>query len=257
MKYTAELETATEIAYRAGEMMRSYVASDHPRTMKQDGTPVTAADTAINRMVVEMLRTAFPSDVVIGEEESTGDYGMGRRWFCDPIDGTKAFTWGVPTAMFSLALVVDGAPVVAVCYEPMLDKLYCAVEGEGAYMNSVRIRVNASSLSEGIVAIASAPEDIRSNPIVERILAGGYTTAVFSGAVYKALAVADGRFAGYVEHKVNAYDIAAADLIVTEAGGTVVSLDGVQHDYSQPIKGCIVTNRACHKDMTALVRSAI
>ena len=256
MTFERELKIATMVAYEAGEIMRTYSVSDNEPMTKQDGTPVTVADTSINRMVIERLAVAFPGDVVVGEEESSGDYGRGRIWLCDPIDGTKAFTWGVPTAMFSLALVIDGKPVVGVCYEPMLDKLYTATRGEGSYCNSIPLRVNESEASKGIVAIASAPDDIRSNPIVGRILDAGFTTAVFSGAVYKAAAVADGRFAAYVEHKVNAYDIAAVDLIVTEAGGTVTGLDGKAHDYSHPIKGCVVTNSVCHQEIMRLVEGA-
>ena len=256
MSYEQELTVAMDVARSAGEIMRAYFHAEQGREIKQDGTPVTLADTTINALVIERLKAAFPEDIVIGEEESTGGYGMGRRWLCDPVDGTKAFTWGVPTAMFSLALVVDGRPVVAVCYEPMLDMLYSATKDGGAYCNARELHVNESTLSDGIVAIASAPDDIRSNPIVHELLAAGLTTAVFSGAVYKATAVADGRFAGYVEHKVNAYDIVAVDLIVTEAGGVVTSLDGALHDYSAPLKGAIVANGVTHKKLVEIVGKA-
>lgn len=257
MSYELELNKAIDIAYQAGAVMRQYFQVDHGRSTKSDGTPVTIADTTINTLVISSLASAFPDDIVIGEEESTGAYGLGRRWICDPIDGTKAFTWGVPTAMFSLALVVDGQPVVGVCYEPMLDTLYTATRGNGAYRNGQPIRVNTDSLEQGILAIASAPEDIKTNPIVGRILDSGVTTAVFSGAVYKAAAVADGRFMGYVEHKVNAYDIAAIDLIVTEAGGKVSGLDGVRHDYSAPLKGVVVSNGVIHDYLVALCQDVM
>ena len=94
--------------------MRQYFDIDQEGEWKDDGTPVTIADTAINRLVIERIVEAFPEDGVIGEEESNTEYGMGRKWFCDPIDGTKAYTWGVATAMFSLGLVVDGVPVAGV-----------------------------------------------------------------------------------------------------------------------------------------------
>lgn len=105
-----ELEVAKSIALKAGEVMRQYFYDGQQKVIKDDGTPLTIADTTINRMVIEKLAKEFPEDGTIGEEESTTDYGQGRKWICDPIDGTKAYTWGVPTAMFSLALVVDGAP---------------------------------------------------------------------------------------------------------------------------------------------------
>jgi myo-inositol-1(or 4)-monophosphatase len=252
--YIEELNVAKSIAMDAGDIMKHYFYADQQRTTKSDGTPVTIADTTINTLVIDRLKTVFPADVVIGEEESTGGYGAGRRWFCDPIDGTKAFSWGVPTALFSLGLVVDGKPVVSVCYEPMLDRLYSAVTGEGAYMNTDRLHVNQQGLEDGILAIASAPADIRNNEIVHRILDEGITTAIFSGAAYKASAVADGRFVGYVEHKVNAYDMAAVELIVREAGGMVTGLDGKPNDYSAPIKGSIVSNGYIHDELIRLVK---
>lgn len=246
MRYDLELDVATNIAKEAGAVMRHYFRGDQGRMVKEDGTPVTLADTTINSLVIARLSEKFPDDIVIGEEESTGTYGMGRRWLCDPVDGTKAFTWGVPTAMFSLALIVDGRPVVGVCYEPMLDHLYTATVGNGAFCNGQRMQVNQQNLKNGILAIASSTDDIRTNPAIQRILDSGVTTAVFSGAVYKASAVADGRFIGYVEGKVNAYDVAAVDLIVTEAGGTVTSLDGKPHDYSSPLKGVVMSNGTVH-----------
>lgn len=255
MKFQAELEFAMRTAHEAGVVMRKYMYADQKRSVKSDGTPLTIADRLINDLVIHELEKAFPGDGLIGEERSTAKYGMGRRWICDPIDGTKAFTWGVPTAMFSLALVIDGRPVVGVCLEPMLGRMYHAVEEEGAFLNDRPINVNDSPLKDGILAIASGPEDIRSNPIVGRILDSGQTTAIFSGAVYKALGVADGRFVGYIEHKVNAYDIAAVDVIVTEAGGRVTSLEGSRHDYSQPLKGVVISNGSVHQPLLKLVNS--
>ncbi len=256
MNYEKELRVALDIASEAGSVMRTYFRADQQRVIKQDGSPVTVADTLINTLVIKHLNQAFPDDVVIGEEESTGDYGTGRRWLCDPVDGTKAYTWGVPTAMFSLALVIDGRPVLGVCYEPMLEMMYSAVSGEGAFCNGNPLSVSESSLSEGILAIASDPSDIRKNSIVTRILDEGITTAVFSGAVYKSTAVADGRFTGYIEHKVNAYDIAAIDVIVTEAGGRVTSLSGERHDYSASLKGVVVSNGHVHDELVNIANGS-
>ena len=126
--YTKELAVAKQIAREAGEIMRYYFfATDMCVETKEDSSPVTEADIKINSLVIERLATAFADDGVIGEEQSTATYGTGRRWGCDPIDGTKGFIWGAPTAMFSLGLVVDGTPVLGVCYESIVDELYWAV----------------------------------------------------------------------------------------------------------------------------------
>lgn len=253
MNYEIELATAKQIAAEAGEIMRRYFRADQQRVIKDDGTPLTIADTTINRMVIERLEAVFPEDGIIGEEESTADYGMGRKWFCDPIDGTKAFTWSVPTAMFSLGLVVDGRPVMGVCYEPMLDRLYWAVAGQGAYCNDQKLAVNQAELANGVLAISSSPSDYRSGGVMARLIESGVTSAVFSGAVYKSSAVADGRFMGYVETKVNAHDMAAIQVVVEEAGGRVTDLRGNEYDYTQPFRGTLVSNGLVHDELLGII----
>ena len=252
--YTDELEQAKELAREAGEIMRQYFDGNQEMTIKEDSSPLTIADTAINRLVIEQLSKAFPDDGVIGEEESTTEFGMGRIWFCDPIDGTSAFTWGVPTAMFSLALVVDGRPVVGVCYEPMLDKLYWAVIGEGAYCNGQRIRVNDQTLETGLLGIISDAYRLRhETPYIDELLDRKINLAPFYGAVAKCVRVAEGRLVGYLEEYVSAHDVAASNVIVAEAGGRMTGLDGKEIDYSRPFKGAIVSNSIVHDELAHIV----
>jgi len=255
--FDTELSVAKDIAYTAGAIMRQYFDSEQLRTIKKDGTPVTVADTQVNAMVIAELRRSFPEDGVIGEEESTADYGMGRRWICDPIDGTKAFTWGVPTAMFSLALVVDGVPKVGVCYEPMLDKMYWAVAGGEAFCNDTVIRVNDESLADGIVAVVSSAEIIRhSAKFLQVLFDRKVQLAVFSGAVAKSVRVAEGRFSGYIDQEyVSPHDIAAAQVIIQAAGGVVTGLQSEELDYSKPFRGVVVSNRIIHDELIGIVNS--
>lgn len=252
-----ELDIAIQIAHEAGAIMRQYFDADQQRVIKSDGSPLTIADTTINRMVIERLAEHFPDDIVIGEEESTGEYGMGRRWFCDPIDGTKAFTWGVPTAMFSLGLVIDGRPTMGVCYEPMLDQMYTAVHGEGAYRNGQKLQVNTQSLEEGILGTISSHYRIRHEAAyLDTLLDRHVDMAMFSGAVAKCIRVAEGRFTGYIEELVNGHDMAAAELIVTEAGGRVTDLNGDILDYSRPLKGAVTSNGVVHDELLRLIDAA-
>lgn len=252
--YQAELTTAKLIAKKAGTIMLRYFDGDQQIEAKDDGSPVTIADKLINSMVIEELGKAFPDDVVIGEEESTGDYGMGRRWFCDPIDGTKAYTWGTPTAMFSLGLVVDGKSMMGVAYEPVTDKLYWATKGGGAFCNDHSIHVNTQNLRNGILGTISSQYRIRREaPYFDALLDMHVTMAAFSGAVAKCIRVAEGRFVGYIEELVNAHDMAASDVIITEAGGKVTDLHGNEFDYSKPFRGTIVSNGIVHDELVKIV----
>lgn len=234
--------------------MLEYFDVDHYKNIKSDGTPLTIADIQINAMTIRELRAAFPGDVVIGEEESTGEYGQGRRWFCDPIDGTKGYTWGTPTAMFSLGLVVDGSPIVGVTYDPFLDRLYWAVVGQGAFCNGARLNVSHEGLDTGTVAVASDVKEIqKSSPYLGRMIDKNVQMAVFSGAVYKMMLIAQGKIVGFVSTKVNAYDMAASQVIVTEAGGIVTNQTGDEYDYTKPFRGALVSNGASYAALKSLL----
>ena len=256
--YDHELQVAKRIALKAGEIMRQYFEADQERLIKSDGTPLTIADTKIHQLVATEIALAFPEDILVSEEGKNQDYGMGRRWLCDPIDGTKAFTWGVPTAMFSLGLVVDGVPTVGVAYEPMLDKIYWAVKDQPAYCNDQVIKVNQQDLAEGILATISSPYRLRrQSSYIDAILdyPQRIDLATFSGAVAKSVRVADGRFVGYIEELVNNYDIAAVQVIVESAGGKITDMQGRQLDYSKAFRGCIVSNGTVHEELVELCRS--
>lgn len=254
MAYEKELQVARDIARKAGDIMLHYFDGDQQRVIKSDGSPVTIADTSINSLVIAELAKEFPEDGVIGEEESNTEYGMGRKWFCDPIDGTKAFTWGIPTAMFSLALVVDGRPVVGVAYDPFLNRMYTGIVGQGSSCNDQKLSVNNDGLDGGIVAMTSSVTEIVTNPVyVQKLRNAGSQLALFSGAVYKSVLVARAKTVGYFESKVNAHDMAAVEVIVAEAGGKVTGFAGEQLNYSKPFKGAVVSNGLVHDELLSSI----
>ena len=245
-----ELAVAVELARTAGEIMRQYFDGDQKVTIKTDGSPVTIADLEINKMVIEKLTEVFPSDGVIGEEESNSDYGMGRKWFCDPIDGTRAFTWGVPTAMFSLGLCIDGESVLGVAYDPFLDRIYTATKGSGAFCNDESISVSGLTLKQGIVVLTDrSKKEIEMSNFHKYVANNELPTAVFNGSVYKGTLIARGKLVGLAEKNISPHDIAAIDIIVREAGGKVTDLDGNALDYSKDFKGAIVSNAAAFEQI--------
>lgn len=252
--YSKELTAAKSIAKQAGVIMRRYFDAGVASTQKQDGSPVTAADIEINKLVIEEITKNF-GDVVVGEEESTGDYGMGRRWICDPIDGTRAFTWGLPFAMFSLALVIDGTPTVAVAYDPFLNRLYEATQGGGSFCNGTALHVSTKELSSGNIAVSSSPvkvlQDKTYAALLNNLIEAGAQLGSFNGSVYKGCLVARGNFVGYLERGIHAHDVAATDLIVREAGGMVTGFDGKRLDYSKPFRGAVMSNGVAHEKLLA------
>lgn len=244
-----ELQTAKEIALEAGDIILKYFDGEQRIELKEDFSPVTKADKLVNRMVIERLSEYFPEDGIIGEEESTAEYGMGRKWICDPIDGTVAFVWGLPTSMFSLALVIDGKPHVAVTYDPYLKRLYTSIINKGSFCNSKKLSVSNKTLKRGHVATTGSPERIKQLKFIEDLQNKGAYIATYSGCVHKSCQVARGKFEGYIETGVSGYDMAAVDLIVREAGGNVTSLTGEKLDFSKAFTGAVISNGLVHDEL--------
>ena len=140
------LEFAKEIAYEAGKIIKKYFNEESGVNYKFDQTIVTKADTEINRILIDRVKEKFPTHSVDGEEEKFGNSDY--VWVCDPVDGTAMYARHIPVAVFSLALVVDGVPIVGVVYDAFLNNLYYATKGNGAYKNNSKISVNEIKLND-------------------------------------------------------------------------------------------------------------
>lgn len=243
--FNKELETATSIAKEAGIIMLKYFDTDQQVETKKDNTWVTIADKSINSLVIERLSKSFPLDGVIGEEESTTDYGYGRKWFCDPIDGTAGYVNGVPTAMFSLALVIDGKPKMGVAYDPYLDRMYTGTVG-GSFCNGKVLQVSNKDLKTGTVAVTGSVKSLLKANYLKKMVEDKISLTCFSGAVNKCCLIAKGKLVAYVEHGANAHDMAAVQVILEGAGGKVTSTEGKGLDYSKRFKGIIASNSIVH-----------
>ncbi len=252
--YKKELRMAIKIAKKAGRIMLKYFDGDQHIEVKSDRSFVTIADKEINSLVIKMLQKYFPEDGIIGEEESTAEYGMGRRWICDPIDGTAGYVWGVPTAMFSLGLVVDGVPTVGVAYDPFLKKIFTGIKGQKSKCNNKVISVSTRTLKDsGIVGVSGGVKRLVDSPFFRRLIEEKVRVACFSGAVYKCCLVATGKFVGYVEN-VNPHDLAASHVIIEGAGGKVTDFNNQKLDYTKVFKGAVISNGIVHDELVSYIQ---
>jgi fructose-1,6-bisphosphatase/inositol monophosphatase family enzyme len=247
--YDKEKEAAISIAKEAGKIINEYFDIDQQIEIKEDRTPVTIADKKVNSLVIERLAAVFPDDGIIGEEESTSEYGMGRKWICDPIDGTAGYTWGTPTAFFSLALVVDGSPVLGVAFDPFTDKMYVGQKGQPSECNGKMISVSSLPINQGTLAVTGSIKNLFRSLYLKKLIDDKIKLACFSGAVIKGCLLAKGKFVGLIEPGVNPHDIAAIHTIVEGAGGKITSLTGEELTYLKPFKGCIVSNGVTHAQL--------
>ncbi|MBX9588139.1 MAG: inositol monophosphatase [Hyphomonadaceae bacterium] len=154
-----------------------------------------------------------------------------HRWIVDPLDGTTNFLHGIPLFTIAIALERDGEIVAAVVYNPIHDELYTAEKGQGAFVNNRRLRVAARKTLADAVIATGIPHRGRAGHarfLAEcKTLMGQVAGIRRTGAATIDLAwVAAGRFDGYAEHNLGAWDLAAGSLLVREAGGHVSDIDG-------------------------------
>lgn len=246
------LETAKTLANQAGEIMLQHFKIGVPASIKADHSPVTLADTEINRLVIETISQTYDGHAVMGEEESYEADGATFVWVCDPIDGTIPYAHGIPTNVFSLALVEDGAPIMGVVYDPHQSRMFQAVKGGGAYLNGKQIHVNATSKLHA-TPIGVSGYRLSKPDLSRSLFEEGVRAFSFQSCIYEAMMVAAGEFAGQLFGGKNAHDAATTKIIVEEAGGKVTDYMGREQRYDRPINGAIASNGILHDQLLALL----
>ena len=250
--FAEELIFALTLADRADAISLSrYRALDLKITTKPDNTPVTDADRAVEETIRTAIAAKYPADEIVGEEfgdsRQTSD-SLNRYWVIDPIDGTKNFLRGVPTWATLIALVVDGQVVVSVVSSPALYRRWYATRGNGAYLleNSAPPRPLNVSGVQTIADASIAYSDFQGwgnrRNAFETLLDSAWRTRGV-GDFWSHMLVAEGAVDAAVEPSLALWDMAALDLIVTEAGGRFTSLDGVDGPFGP---NAISSNSAIH-----------
>ena len=254
--YEEYLDFAKEIAYDAGKIMKKYFSEDNGANYKYDQTIVTKADIEINHILIEKVKEKYPTHSVDGEEEQFGQSEY--VWVCDPVDGTAMYARHIPVAVFSLALVVDGKPKVGVVYDVFTDNLYTAIIGQGAYRNGHKISVNNIQLDDmqSVSNFDMWPE--ASYNIYDTIKELGKKTYFvgIGSVIHACMCVANGDFnlAVFPGTKHKNFDIAAAKVIVEEAGGKVTDLFGNEQRYDEDINGAIISNTVVHDEVVNVIK---
>jgi histidinol-phosphatase len=221
-----ELDFANDLADRAATIAMDVFSGDVRVRIKDDDTPVTQADTAIEAMVRERVAEVFPADRVLGEEQGGDADAPGRVWIVDPIDATKNFARAIPVFATLIALQVDGSLDLGVVSAPALGERYEAVRGAGARMNGLPIRVSeTTSVAEAQVTFSSLPALLAERPGMRGILDEAARTRGF-GDFWIHVLVARGASEVAVEPELRLWDYAALKVVVEEAGGRMTTIDG-------------------------------
>lgn len=255
-EYENYLQFAKEIANEAGKIMKKYFSRKDISSYKGDKTIVTLADKEINSYLIKRVKETFPTHSVDGEEEQFGESKY--VWVCDPVDGTAMYARNIPVAVFSLALVIDGIPTVGVIYDPFTDNLYSAIKGQDAYQNGEKINVNDYELDDmkGVCHFDMWPEaEYNLFPAIKKLGEKAYFIGI--GSIIRACTcVACGEFILAIFPGTNHKncDIAAAKVIVEEAGGKVTNLFGNEQRYDKSIKGAVISNGKVHNEVISVIK---
>jgi histidinol-phosphatase len=245
----------------AAATLRWFVAADLAVSLKADRSPVTEADRAAEALLRETLLAAFPQDAFLGEETGATAGSSGFEWVVDPIDGTKSFIRGVPLYATLVGCRREGKGVLGVIAIPALDEIVYAATGSGAWherggREPVRARVSTrESLQEALVCTSaftsfSDRADAPGGDAARRRLEAACGVARTWGDGYGYLLVATGRAEVMIDPVMNAWDAAAVETVVREAGGRFTDWRG--RDRIDSGDG-VATNGLVHAEVLRLI----
>jgi len=241
----------SEIAREEGALLMEYFRRRVKIEYKGDADLVTEADRASEKRILERIRAHWPSHEVIGEEGARVETGGDYRWYVDPLDGTTNFAHGYPVFCVSLGLAFQGKRKAAVLYDPTRDELFAAECGKGARLNGQPIAVSKTSqLAQSLVATGFPSHKRHKNPNIyfyHQLTLRTHGVRRAGSAALDLASVACGRFDGFWEFNLNAWDTAAGILIVEEAGGKVSGFRG--EDLAITDRDVLASNGLIHGDM--------
>lgn len=183
------------------------------------------------REIIRRIKTRFPDHGLLAEESGKAEGESSYKWIIDPLDGTVNYAHGYPCYCVSVAMEHEGEVVIGVVYNPCLDELFVAERGKGATLNSKPIATSSISNLKQSLLVTGFAYDVRHSKrdnldhfsnFIKRCQAVRRPGSAALDLVYTAM----GRFEGFWELKLNAWDVAAGQLILKEAGGMVTRLDG-------------------------------
>jgi len=224
---------------------------------KGPGDFVTSADKRTEKILINELQKAHPEYGIVTEEFGIiNKSNIKNRWIIDPIDGTMNFLNGVPQFAISIGYEENGEIVCGVIFNPIMNEMFCAEKGNGAYLNNSRIRVSNKKKIKDALLVTGGPKGaskIKDKIFSEYINVSNNVSNVrkFGSAALDMAYVACGRFDGYWQRELNYWDIAAGIIILKEAGGFV---DFFDQDLSSPLKkNILATNSNIHDELKDLI----
>lgn len=252
-------EVAILAAQSAGKLVRESIGTITPDNIqnKRPFDYVTAVDKACESLIIDLIRRHYPDHEILAEESGSSLQKNSFRWIIDPLDGTTNFIHHFPHSGVSIALEQEDEIILGVVYDPYRDELFFAEKGGGAFCNGKAITVSKHASPNHCLIATGFP--FKEKGLIERYLS--VLSSIFmavsgirrtGSAALDLTYVACGRFDGFFELQLSLWDIAAASIIVREAGGKITDFEG--HENRLLSGNIIASNALIHEFMLTEVR---
>lgn len=225
-KYMSRKTVALNAVKKASEFLKKQFRVINVGVKKPDGSLVSAADRESERIIVSIIKKAFPNDGILSEESPERQGETGYRWIIDPLDGTHNFLNGFPVFGCLLALEYKKEIILSICSFPVLNELFVTEKNKGARLNNKRIHVSKSSVIKGQFFFSDG--NIRRNKKIigdiKKLIKAGLRIRIVGSSAFGMTRVAMGQAAIATNRVATLWDIAAPALLVTEAGGKIINV---------------------------------
>ena len=242
------LDVALEVSREAGEMLLSRLHTDLEVSYKGRADLVSDVDKLVERHVIERLRSEFPDDGFLAEESAGVETSSGYTWIIDPLDGTRNYVLGIPFFCTVLAMAEGPEVTLGLTFDPVRGEMFRAVRGGGAYLNDSPISVSGKTeLAEALLSYDLGTVDAKAATAIEMVLhlwPNIQATRIMGSAALGLAYAACGRTDVYFHHHLSPWDVAAALVLVPEAGGIVT--DKYENPGSLCSGSVIVAGRELH-----------
>jgi myo-inositol-1(or 4)-monophosphatase len=253
--------TLIKAAEAGAKVLQQYFQGEFTISSKEGiNNLVTEADHASEKVIIAVIRAEYPDHFILSEESGEMATSSRYKWIIDPIDGTVNFAHGIPICCVSIGLEQDGEMLMGAVYNPLINEFYFAQRGFGASLNDEKISVSDKTMVINSCLVTGFPYTYLDNAngpleVFSRLIRKGVPVRRLGSAAMDLCWVAAGRFDGFYEHKLNAWDSAAGFLIVEEAGGRVSDFAGNPYSPYQP--HIVATNGKIHEELLEWVNDEI
>lgn len=254
-------QTLLQAAEAAGTIIKENIDKKFTVTNKEGiNNLVTEVDHKSEKAIIDIIQRNHPDHQILSEESGEHIQDSTYKWIIDPIDGTVNFANGIPLCCVSIGLEHEGKMVMGAVYNPFMNEFFFAQKGYGATLNEKKIQVSDCSEVDKACLVTGFPYTYLDAPngpleIFSKLIRKGIPVRRLGSAAIDLCWVAAGRFDGFYEHKLSAWDSAAGFLLVEEAGGTVTDFKGNYYDPYQP--HILATNGKIHEELRKYVNGEI